>query len=262
MIKLNNFISTSTIKYPLCLFRFAISARDYRLISSINLVQKGKGRKTKQPRNLPQILRFFFTNPSFVFLYTLPPPHYYFYFESLSLPFVYAIVRNIKPFGNFRSNFRCWWRKVKRESGKLHKAEVVLSRIVRGCGVAFDERDACLKFTGSCFELLYDIPIYFLLLSLLLPLSLFFLFSLVDAYVKKMAGEEFRDGGEVRARWNGIKGNDEESCAPVGFIIRRNDIAWNENNKAFHSFINKSWSRYSSAVWAGKKWRICKSREV
>lgn len=76
MIKLNNFISTSTIKYPLCLFRLAISARDYRLISSINLVQKRKGRKTEQPRNLlPQILRFFHESiafVSFVFLYVTP----------------------------------------------------------------------------------------------------------------------------------------------------------------------------------------------
>lgn len=163
---------------------------------------------------------------------------------------MYAIVHNIKPFGNFRSKFRCWWRKVKRESGKLHKAEVVLPRIVRGCGVAFDERDACLKFTGSFFELLYDIPIYFLFLPLPLSLSSSFCFFRYfsfckSTYVKKMI-EEFRwrsfDEVELKAM--------KRRGTPVGFI--RNDIAWNENNKAFHSFINKCWSRYSSAVWARK----------
>lgn len=114
---------------------------------------------------------------------------------------MYAIVHN-KTVRKFQVKVSLLVAKGKeRESGKLHKSEIVLPRIVPGCGVAFDERDACLKFTGSCFDLLYDISIHFLFLPLFLSLAFFRCFSFCKStrtLKKKMEGEEL--AGEDWAR--------------------------------------------------------------
>lgn len=114
---------------------------------------------------------------------------------------MYAIVHN-KTVRKFQVKVSLLVAKGKeRESGKLHKSEIVLPRIVPGCGVAFDERDACLKFTGSCFDLLYDISIHFLFLPLFLSLAFFRCFSFCKSTrTLKKNGRRRISGGGLGAR--------------------------------------------------------------